>query len=465
MKLSSVLIIDDEESLRHMLSILLKKAGYEPSAVPSAHEGLQAIAAERYDLVLCDVRMKEMDGFAFLRALEELEDAPTVVMMSAYGSLETAIACMKAGAYDYISKPFNADEIILTIRKIEERAALLQENSQLRSRVAQQRSPGFIVRNARMEEVLATSEKVAAYKTTILITGESGTGKEILARSIHTGSGRNPDGFVAVNCGAIPEELLESELFGHLRGAFTGAVHDKRGLFHEAHGGTLFLDEIADLPLNLQVKLLRVLQEGEIRRVGSNRQEAVDVRVIAATNRDLRQDVQDGRFREDLFYRLNVIHLHLPPLRERPEDIPPLAELFLEKHIRRTGKAAMGFAPAALRMLSEYRWPGNVRELENCVERAVVLAENEVISAADLPAQLTRQPVEGVIIDADNLSIKQASEILERTLIRRALEKTGGNRTRAAKILEISHRALLYKLKAYGLSDFEKDRAPSLAGT
>ncbi len=458
MKLRSILIIDDEESLRHMLSILLKKEGYDVASVGGAEEGLKVIAAKPPDVVLCDVRMKGMDGLAFLRELRNLSAAPTVVMMSAYGSVETAIQCMKLGAYDYISKPFNQDEIVLTLRKIEERATLLVENARLQTEIRRAApADDLAARNARMVEIFETARKVSAYKTTVLVTGESGTGKEVLARTIHRHSGRKATAFIAVNCGAIPEELLESELFGHVRGAFTGAVQDKRGLFHEADGGTLFLDEIADLPLNLQVKLLRVLQEGEVRRVGSNRQEPVDVRVIAATNRDLRQDVTDGRFREDLFYRLNVIHLHLPPLRERPEDIASLADLFLARHAERAGKTMSGFAPAARRLLADYGWPGNVRELENCIERAVVLAEGGQVEPADLPPQLHQSSGATPLLAADELSIKRATEVIEQTLIRRALEKTNGNRTHAARLLEISHRALLYKLKSYRIANFEQE--------
>jgi two-component system response regulator AtoC len=460
MKLNKILIIDDEDSLRHMLSILLKKEGYEVSMTGTAEEGLRAIEQGRFDLVLCDVRMKGVDGFEFLRRLRNFESPPTVIMMSAYGSVETAVQCMKMGAYDYISKPFNNDEIILTLRKVEERRELLAENRRLQNEVSRQQAPDTIAaRNPKMRSILETAMKVAAYKTTVLITGESGTGKEVLARMIHNNSNRPANSFVAVNCGAIPEELLESELFGHVRGSFTGAVQDKRGLFHEANNGTLFLDEIGELPASLQVKILRALQEGEVRRVGSNKQEPVDVRVIAATNRDLAQAVADGSFREDLFYRLNVVQLQLPPLRERREDIPSLAELFLKRHMQRTGKTLENFSPAAMRVLTEYAWPGNVRELENVVERAVVLAAGTLIEPTDLPANLLRKATDGPVIDEDELSIKRASFLMEKALILRALEKTGGNRTRAAKLLEISHRALLYKLKEYGISKGNEEQA------
>ncbi len=452
MKLETILIIDDEESLRHMLSILLRKEGYEVTTAAGVDEGLAVIRKNTVDLVLCDVRMQGMDGFDFLRAVAETPDAPTVIMMSAYGSVDTAIECMKLGAYDYVSKPFNNEEIVLTIRKVEERRRLISENRQLRQAVERQGSAeGLEPRNAQMRNILQTAWKVAAYRTTVLITGESGTGKEVLARTIHTNSTRSDRAFVAVNCGAIPEELLESELFGHVRGSFTGAVHDKQGLFQEAHEGTLFLDEIGELPVNLQVKLLRVLQESEVRRVGSNRQEVVDVRVVAATNQNLDEAVREGRFREDLYYRLNVVNLHIPPLRERTEDIAPLADHFLQRHARRAEKSVTGFSHAAMQTMEAYGWPGNVRELENAVERAVVLADGPEIGVDDLPASLLQSKNDLVVLPPNELSIKKATEAIERTLILRALERTGGNRTHAAKLLELSHRALLYKIKEYGI--------------
>ena len=461
-----ILVIDDEASLRHMLSILLKKEGYQVTTVAGAEEGLEASQSGSFDIALCDVRMKGMDGFEFLRRLQDLPSAPTVVMMSAYGSMETAIQCMKLGAYDYISKPFNNDEIVLTLRKIEERTALLQENRRLHQVVSdgQFSGGGLTPRSEQMRKVLETAAKVAVYRTTILITGESGTGKEVLARTLHAQSTRADKPFVAVNCGAIPEELLESELFGHMRGAFTGAVQDKRGLFQEADSGTLFLDEIAELPVNLQVKLLRVLQENEVRRVGSNRQEAIDVRVVAATNQNIETAVKEGRFREDLYYRLNVVNLHIPPLRERQEDIAAFSELFLARHGKKTGKTIRGVSPAAMRILESYRWPGNVRELENCMERAVVLAEGEQITPEDLPENLLPHALQEPWLDRNELSIKKATEAIEKTLILRALEKTGGNRTHAAKLLELSHRALLYKIKSYGIAELERRKAAASDG-
>jgi two-component system response regulator AtoC len=304
-----------------------------------------------------------------------------------------------------------------------------------------------------MERVFRTIEKVSAHKTTVLVQGESGTGKELVAKALHAKSPRAPKTFVAVNCGAIPEALLESELFGHKRGAFTDAHADKRGLFEEADGGTIFLDEVGELPLHLQVKMLRVLQEGTIRSLGQTKDKAVDVRIIAATVRDLANEVKEGRFREDLYYRLNVLQIQVPPLRDRKEDIPMLLEHFVERNNGRLGTRVRGLDPRVTKRLLAYHWPGNVRELENLIERAVVLAEGDVLTEADLPDRV-REPVDPVRahLETGELSIKKAQRFVEETLIRKALEKTDGNRTAAAKILEISHRALLYKIKDYGLA-------------
>jgi two-component system response regulator AtoC len=380
-----------------------------------------------------------------------------VIMMSAYGSVDTAIEAMKRGAYDYIAKPFKPDEVVLVLRKAEERERLKQENIKLRSDLEKIKYGGFgkmVARSAAMEEMFKTIRKIAEYKTTVLIQGESGTGKELVARAIHDHSPRSGQAFVPVNCGAIPENLLESELFGHVKGAFTDASRDKKGLFAEADGGTLFLDEIGELPFNLQVKLLRVLQEEEIRRLGETRGAKVDVHVVAATVRDLAADAKAGRFREDLFYRLNVLPLHLPPLRERVEDVPALVEHFIGRNNLRLGLSIRGIAPDALKVLLDYPWPGNVRELENTVEHAMVLAETEVIEVDSLPSKIreSRDRIRMTLLSGE-LSIKKTNRIIEEELIRRALKKTGGNRTNAAKILEISHRALLYKIKEYGIAD------------
>jgi two-component system response regulator AtoC len=355
--------------------------------------------------------------------------------------------------YDYVSKPFKQDEVLLALRKAEERESLKRENKALREQVRKESQLlEMLGRSATMQKLFKTVEKVAEYKTTVLIGGESGTGKELIARALHKISPRSEAAFVAVNCGAIPESLLESELFGHKRGAFTDASSDKKGLFEEADGGTLFLDEVGELPLALQVKLLRALQESQIRRLGDTKDRTVDVRLIAATVRDLRLEVEESRFREDLYYRLNVLAVTVPPLRERKEDIPMLIEHFLEKNNARLGTRVRGISAGAKKLAMDYHWPGNVRELENTIERAVVLAEGDVIEVEDLPERL-REPkdVATIALSTGELSIKKTTRFIEETLIRRALEKTKGNRTAAAKVLEISHRALLYKIKDYGI--------------
>jgi two-component system, NtrC family, response regulator AtoC len=449
-----ILIIDDEENMRHMLSVMLARQGYRVDVAVDGEEGLIRLKDNAYDYILCDIRMPEMDGKTFLiRALEGHVTAP-IIMMSAYGSVETAVECMKLGAYDFISKPFKKDEIIMVLKKAEERERLKEENSQLREVVAGRFSySGILSRNSRMLEIFSQIKKVADLKTTILVLGESGTGKELVARAVHQNGRRCQKPFVAVNCGAIPENLLESELFGHIRGAFTDASSDKAGLFEQADGGTLFLDEIGEMPLALQVKLLRVLQECEIRRVGDSVSRNVDVRVISATSRDLSADVGCGRFREDLYFRLNVFCLQLPPLRERVEDIPLLAEHFLERYGSGNENHPLRIEPDAMRSLMAHRWPGNIRELENAVERACILCEGDRITSSCLPhsIRLFEESHQNGSDGDENLSIKKAEDTIERELIRKALAKTGGNRTQAAKILEISHRSLLYKIKEYGI--------------
>jgi two-component system response regulator AtoC len=448
-----ILIIDDEENLRHMLSAMLSRQGYRVDTAENGAEGLQRIKDKVYDFILSDIRMPDMDGKEFLsRALAENVPSP-IIMMSAYGSVDTAIECMKIGAYDFISKPFKKDEIVMVLKKAEERERLKSENNRLRGVIAGNEGfCGIISRNPAMQEIFAQIQKVTDLKTTVLILGESGTGKELVARAIHISGVRAGQPFVAVNCGAIPENLLESELFGHVRGAFTDASGDKTGLFEQADGGTLFLDEIGEMPLALQVKLLRVLQEEEIRRVGAAVSRKINVRVISATSRNMAGDVHVGRFREDLFFRLNVFCIQLPPLRERVEDIPQLVACFMSKYAADASALPVRCAPDAMRLLLEYPWPGNVRELENAIERGMIMCEGALITSGCLPSSL-HVPVRGdrSTPGDENLSIKQAEDALERDLIRKALVKTGGNRTQASKILEISHRSLLYKLKEFGI--------------
>jgi two-component system response regulator AtoC len=378
-----------------------------------------------------------------------------VIVMSAYGNTDMALEAMKGGAYDYIQKPFKPDEVVLTLRKAEERELLRRENRALREEIRKENKfEDILAKSPNMQAIFRTISKIAEYKTTVLVTGESGSGKELVARAIHRRSTRRGGPFVPVNCGAIPENLLESELFGHKKGAFTDAVGDRRGLFEEADGGTLFLDEIGELPLALQVKLLRVLEDEKIRRLGDTRDVKVDVRIITATHRDLTAETKAGRFREDLFYRLNVLPIHVPSLRERREDIPLLIEHFITRNNTRLGTNIRGMDTECRRLLYEYSWPGNVRELENTIERAMVLAEGDQLVAADLAERIreARDPVQMQLASGE-LSVKKTMRVIEELLIRRALQKTKGNRTRAAEVLEISHRALLYKIKDYQITD------------
>jgi len=448
-----ILLVEDDEQYAVMVGKQLASAEFEVTRAATAAEALKILEEREFELILSDILMPGMSGLDMLDRLNDRGTTTPVIVMSAFGSLETAIQAIKRGAYDYVPKPAMRDELVLAIRKLEEREALRRRIVWLEERIKREESFGEIVgRSEKMKEVYSLITKVAPFRTTVLISGESGTGKELVARALHTSSPRKSAAFTALNCGAIPEHLLESELFGHVRGAFTDAHADRRGLFEEAHGGTLFLDEIGELPLALQVKLLRALQDGEIRRVGASKPTAVDVRVVAATARDLQAEVIAGRFREDLFYRLNVVQVRLPPLRERLADIEPLVSHFIAKTNKRLGTGIKGVDQRAMKALMTWSWPGNVRELENVVERATVLAEGELITWENLPDLVATSRPEPVVRDAADLSIKKAVRELEENYIRQALLKTSGNRTRAAQILEISHRALLYKIRDYGIS-------------
>ncbi|MBT9559033.1 MAG: sigma-54-dependent Fis family transcriptional regulator [Myxococcales bacterium] len=446
-----ILVVDDERGFGEMLRTLLTKEQYAVTYQPDPERALENLATGRFAVVLCDVKMPRLSGQAFLQRSKERGDTTPIIMMSAYGTIDTVLECMKLGAYDYIGKPFKPDELVLVLRKLEEREGLRQENQRLKRELQKtHKLDNMVGRSAPMRKLFEIIQKVADYKSTVLITGESGTGKELVARALHYNSGRAKGPFIAVNCGAIPEQLLESELFGYVKGAFTDARSDKRGLFAEANGGTLFLDEIGELPLPLQVKLLRVIQEEEVRRVGDTKSFKIDVRIVAATIRNLSEEVDGRRFRQDLFYRLNVLPVHIPPLRERPEDIPLLVEHFLKQSSLRLGKKVNQVDPEAMRLLTGYPWPGNVRELENTVERACVFADKDTVTRDVLPDGFVAMTDRvRLTLDSGELSIKKTTRIIENELITRALHATGGNRTVAARLLEISHRALLYKIKEY----------------
>jgi len=456
MTIKRILIIEDEANMRHMLEVLLRKANYEVKAAADGQEGLEVIEREGFHFILCDIKMPRMDGMAFLKsATDKLKDT-TVIMMSAYGTVDTAIEAMKLGAYDYINKPFKTDEVLLTLKKAEEREGLKSENLKLKDQIQRiEKSYTFsniVAKSKAMQSIFDLIKKVADYKTTVLITGESGTGKELIARAIHFNGSRHNGPLVSINCGGIPETLLESELFGYKKGAFTDAWQDKIGRFEEAHNGTIFLDEIGELPTSLQIKLLRVLQGEEISPLGSTGTKKVDVRVIAATAKDLRQEIEKGHFRFDLYYRINVVNIYLPSLRERAEDIPLLTEHFVRLFNAKLKKDIKGVSPGVMERLMTYPWPGNVRELENVIERATLLAPGNTLEISDLPPTLKGD----YSLSSDHVpegisSIKAASRILEKELIERALRKTGGNRTKAAKMLEISRPILISRIKEYEL--------------
>jgi len=449
-----VLIIDDDAGLRKSLLLILSDAGYEVVQAEDGEAGLAVAKEQSPELILCDVRMPKLGGIEFVEAYRAMGGTALVMVMTAYGSLDLAMEAMKKGAYDYIPKPFGADEVLLTVRKAEEREQLKREVGRLRQEVrADARFGELVVGSPAMRKALEIVMKVAPHDSPVLITGASGTGKELIARMLHRESARADRAFVPVNCGGVPEQLLESEFFGFVKGAFTGADRDKEGLFEAADGGTLFLDEVGELPGALQVKLLRALQEGEVRRIGATDTKRVDVRVISATNMDLEEAVERGTFRKDLYYRLAVVPVHLPQLRARREEIPQLSAHLLERHAGRLRVPVESIAPEAMEALLAYPWPGNIRELENVIERALVLTDGSVISLDDLPEAVRRPAPEGTTLpaDGDDLSVKRHGARLERHLIQLALDRTGGNKTAAAELLELSPRALRYKIQEYGI--------------
>ena len=446
-----VLVVDDEENMRLVLRKILASEGFDVLEATDGQQGLAVLDREVVDFVLCDVRMPVLDGPSFLEKMKTRGIQAPVIMLSAYGTVDSALEAIKAGAFDYVFKPFKPDEILLTLKKADEQQRLKNENLALRRAVADKSTTGIIARSKVMSDLLAMVDRVAQVKSPVLITGESGTGKELVARAIHAIGPRSKQAFVAVNCGAIPENLLESELFGHKRGAFTGAVRDRDGLFREADQGTLFLDEIGELSLDMQVKLLRVLQFEEVRPVGaSSGSVKVDVRIVAATARDLRREAEDGRFREDLFYRLNVLPLFIPPLRSRPEDVRLLLDYFLTAASARLNRPRPEISAEAGDALVDYNWPGNVRELENLVDRLMVMSAKSILELEDLPERI-RVGHTAAPISCGNLDLKAGIKELEARFIREALIQCGGNRSEAARRLNISYPSLLAKIKTYDI--------------
>jgi len=452
-----ILVIDDEEDMLENCSRILRRIGYEPLTEKDPVRAVEAIERERPDLVLTDLRMPEMDGIEILRATKQIDPEIPVILFTAYATIETAVEAIKEGAFDYIPKPFSADQLQVSIERALQQKRLLEENRRLKEQVASTYSFENIVgKSLPMLQVFELIKKVAKSEANVLILGESGTGKELVARSIHANSRRAERAFIPVDCASLPETLLESELFGHEKGAFTGAVSSRPGLFEFANGGTIFLDEVGDLGMNLQAKLLRVLQERQIRRVGGNRFIDVDVRVISATNRDLQAAVSRGEFREDLYYRLNVISIPLPPLRERKGDIPLLAQHYLKKYSAASGKEIKGITPRAMELLEAYSWPGNVRELQNVIERAVVLAEGEHITPADLPEYLKGKGHAIPLEPLENLPLKEAKErqvkLFEREYLVHLLERHHGNISQAARAAGVDRKTIHRLLKRHGLS-------------
>jgi DNA-binding NtrC family response regulator len=444
-----ILVVDDEPAQRELVAGFLRKHGFDVVEAGGGREAVARFKQEAFDLVLTDQRMPDLSGLELLEAVRSTSPETAVVIVTAYGNIETAVSAVKAGAADYLTKPLNLDDLLHRVHQVRERQRLVAENRELREALAERhRVDGIIGDSGRMQEVLSLVRRVAPSDATVLIRGESGTGKELIARALHYASPRAAGPLVKVNCAALAESLLEAELFGHEKGAFTGAVASRKGRFELADGGSIFLDEIGDLPPHLQVKLLRVLQEREFERVGSSRPIKVDVRLLAATHRNLEALVREGRFREDLYYRINVVTIALPPLRERREDLPPLIEHFLRVFAGKNGKTVRGLTREAREALLRYDYPGNIRELENVMERAVVLTRDDVIGVEDLPLALEAPaPASG-----EDAGLIAAVEGLERRMIREALAKADGTQTRAAGLLGISERVLRYKLKKYGLS-------------
>ncbi len=474
-----ILVVDDEESIREFFEIMLRREGYEVFSAPNGKKALDLLKIRQADLIIADIQMPEMSGIELLAKIKLIDPEIVVIMITAYGSTETAVEAMKLGAYDYVQKPFKIEEIKIIIAQSLEKRALKLENAQLKRELGTKYAFDNIIGSAPpMMRIYEMIKRVANTKSSVLITGESGTGKELIARAIHYNSPLKDKPFVTVNCGAIPENLMESEMFGHKKGSFTGAIADKKGLFEVANSGTIFLDELGELPLSMQVKLLRVIQEGTFKRVGGTEDIHVNVRIISATNKNLDEEVRRGNFREDLFYRMNVIQIHCPPLRERRDDIPMLANHFLEKFSKALGIASKKISNEAMDVLKNYYYPGNVRELENIIERTVALEAGPVILLESLPKHILEAKQMGPI-DANKIEIDKEKGIeleklvadFEKTLLVKALQETGGVKKKAAKLLNISFRSMRYRVDKYGLGvlsidddDDEDEKNVNLSG-
>lgn len=457
--MAKILVVEDEKGMRELLAIVLKKEGHDVTLCENGKIAIDTLKKEIFDLIITDLKMPEADGLSVLIASRELSPDTIVIMITAFGTMESAIEAMRAGAYDYVIKPFSVDDLKIKIRNALEKKTLRNQNILLKKEIESKYGFGNIIgRSPAMQKVFTMISKIASTKSNVLLTGESGTGKELVARAIHNLSPRKEKPFVTVNCGALPETLLESELFGHMKGSFTGAISNKEGLFEVADGGTILLDEISETSQNLQVKLLRVLEDHTFKRVGGTSDIKVDVRIIAATNLDLRRAVEEGRFREDLFYRLNVLPIHLPPLRERKEDIPLLVEYFLSKYSKGNAKK---ISREALDILINCPWKGNVRELENTIERVVALTERDTVLTEDLPDEVRRPaiiekpiplPLDVTSVLDEGVDLDKIVEGIEKNLLLNALDKAKGVKTEAARLLNLSFRSFRHRLKKYGIS-------------